>query len=106
MRWRPVACVVLGVTAVVCSAIAVAAPAPPSPAPPPAPEASFHSVRSYADVAEPVRLRVPALGIDAPLTHLGVAPDRTIEVPADFALPGWFDQGPRPGQPGQRAALG
>ncbi len=109
MRWRPVACVVLGVTAVVCSVIAATAPPPPPPAPPPAvssSEASFHSVRSYADVAEPVRLRVPALGIDAPLTHLGVAPDQTIEVPADFAVPGWFDQGPRPGQPGPAVILG
>jgi sortase (surface protein transpeptidase) len=109
MRWRPVACVVLGVTAVVCSAIAAAAPAPPPPAPPSAvssSEASFHSVRSYADVAEPVRLRIPALQIDAPLTHLGVAPDQTIEVPADFAVPGWFDQGPRPGQPGPAVILG
>ena len=109
MRWRPVACVVLGVTAVVCSVIAAAAPAPPPPAPPPAvasSEASFHSVRSYADVAEPVRLRIPALQIDAPLTHLGVAPDRTIEVPADFATPGWFDGGPRPGQPGPAVILG
>jgi sortase (surface protein transpeptidase) len=108
MRWRPVACVVLGVTAVVCSVIAATAP-PPPPGPPPAvssSEASFHSVRSYADVAEPVRLRVPALGIDAPLTHLGVAPDQTIEVPADFAVPGWFDQGPRPGQPGPAVILG
>jgi sortase (surface protein transpeptidase) len=107
MRWRPVACVVLGVTAVVCSAIAAAAPAPPAPpAAVPSSEVSFHSVRSYADVAEPVRLRIPALGIDAPLTHLGVAPDRTIEVPADFAVPGWFDQGPRPGQPGPAVILG
>ena len=109
MRWRPVACVVLGVTAVVCSVIAATAPPPPPPAPPPAvssSEASFHSVRSYADVAEPVHLRIPALQIDAPLTHLGVAPDRTIEVPADFAVPGWFDQGPRPGQPGPAVILG
>jgi len=109
MRWRPAACVVLGVTAVVCSVIAATAPPSPPPAPPPAgssSEASFHSVRSYADVAEPVRLRIPALQIDAPLTHLGVAPDRTIEVPADFAVPGWFDQGPRPGQPGPAVILG
>ena len=109
MRWRPVACVVSGVTAVVCSVIAATAPPPPSPAASPAAsssEASFHSVRSYADVAEPVRLRIPALQIDAPLTHLGVTPDRTIEVPADFAVPGWFDQGPRPGQPGPAVVLG
>jgi sortase (surface protein transpeptidase) len=69
-------------------------------------EASFRSVRSYADVAEPVRLRIPTLNIDAPLTHLGVAPDRTIEVPTDSAVPGWFDQGPRPGQPGPAVILG
>jgi len=109
MRWRPVACVVLGVTAVVCSVIAATAPPSPPPAPPPAgssSEASFHSVRSYADVAEPVRLRIPALGVDAPLTHLGVAPNGTIEVPADCAVPGWFDQGPRPGQPGPAVILG
>ena len=109
MRWRPVACVVSGVTAVVCSVIAATAPPSPPPAPPPAvssSEASFHSVRSYADVAEPVRLRIPALQIDAPLTHLGVAPNGTIEVPADFAVPGWFDQGPRPGQPGPAVILG
>lgn len=109
MRWRPAACVVLGVTAVVCSVIAATAPPSPPPAPPPAvssSEASFHSVRSYADVAEPVRLRIPALGVDAPLTHLGVAPNGTIEVPADFAVPGWFDQGPRPGQPGPAVILG
>jgi len=109
MRWRPVACVVLGVTAVVCSVIAATAPPSAPPAPPPAgssSEASFHSVRSCADVAEPVRLRIPALGVDAPLTHLGVAPNGTIEVPADFAVPGWFDQGPRPGQPGPAVILG
>jgi sortase (surface protein transpeptidase) len=118
MRWRAVTCAVLGATAAVGAAIAAAAPAPPPPAPPPAAsseassgavsssEAAFHSVRSFADVAEPVRLRIPALAVDAPLTHLGVAPDRTIEVPADFAVPGWFDQGPRPGQPGPAVILG
>jgi sortase (surface protein transpeptidase) len=51
-------------------------------------------------------LRIPTLNVDAPLTHLGVAPDRTIEVPTDFAVPGWFDQGPRPGQPGPAVILG
>jgi len=108
MRWRAVTCTALGATAAVCAAIAAAAPAPPPPAPPPAAssEASFHSVRTFPEVAEPVRLRIPTLGIDAPLTHLGVAPDRTIEVPTDFAVPGWFDQGPRPGQPGPAVILG
>ena len=86
MRWRAVACAALGATAVVCSAIAASAPQEPAPStPPPSAESSFRSVRSYVDVAEPARLRIPALGIDAPLTHLGVAPDRSIEVPTDYA---------------------
>jgi hypothetical protein len=104
MRWRAVTCAALAATAVVCAVIAAAAPAPVPAAPSSeassgassgaalSSEASFHSVRSYADVAEPVRLRIPTLNVDAPLTHLGVAPDRTIEVPTDFAVPGWFDQ--------------
>jgi hypothetical protein len=109
MKWRAVACAALGATAVVCSVIAAAAPSPPlvpPPVPPPLPESSFRSMRSYVDVAEPVRLRIPAVGIDSPLTHLGVAPDRTIEVPKDFATAGWFAQGPRPGQPGPAVILG
>lgn len=118
MRWRAVTCAALAATAVVCAVIAAAAPAPVPAAPSSeassgasagaalSSEASFHSVRSYADVAEPVRLRIPTLNVDAPLTHLGVAPDRTIEVPTDFAVPGWFDQGPRPGQPGPAVILG
>ena len=109
MRWRAVTCAALAATAVVCSAIAAAAPAPPPPAPPPpvsSSEASFRSVRSYADVAEPVRLRIPALGVDSPLTHLGLAPDRSIEVPSDYNTAGWFDGGPRPGQPGPAVILG
>jgi len=107
MRWRAVACAALGATAVVCSAIAASAPQEPAPStPPPSAESSFRSVRSYVDVAEPARLRIPALGIDAPLTHLGVAPDRSIDVPTDYATPGWFDGGPRPGQPGPAVILG
>lgn len=107
MRWRAAACVALGATAVVCSAIAVMAPPEPAPPSPPASSgSSFRSVRSYVDVAEPVRLRIPTLGIDAPLTHLGVAADRSIEVPTDYDTPGWFDGGPRPGQPGPAVILG
>ena len=73
----------------------------------PSPEASFRSVRSYADVAEPVRLRDPGardrLAARAPR---GGRRTGTIEVPADFATAGWFAEGPRPGQPGPAVILG
>jgi sortase (surface protein transpeptidase) len=70
---------------------------------------TFRSVRSYADVAdvaEPVRLRIPAAGVDTPLVRLGRAPDGSIEVPARFDEAGWFAEGPRPGQPGPAVVLG
>ncbi|MDT7579731.1 MAG: hypothetical protein QOK35_995, partial [Pseudonocardiales bacterium] len=67
---------------------------------------TFRSVRSYVDVAEPVRLRIPAAGVDTPLVRLGRAPDGSIEVPARFDEAGWFAEGPRPGQPGPAVVLG
>jgi hypothetical protein len=73
---------------------------------PPLAVQSFRSVRSYADVAEPVRLRIPAAGMDSPLQRLGRASDRTIEVPNDFGTAGWFAEGSRPGQPGPAVMLG
>jgi sortase (surface protein transpeptidase) len=94
--------VALVATAVGCSASAAAAP--PETHGPQAP--AFHSIRSYMDVAEPVRVRVPALRVNSPLVHLGVAPDGTIEVPADYGTAGWFADGPRPGQPGPAVILG
>ncbi len=75
----------------------------PVPAAAPVP---FRSVRTYQEVAPPVRLRIPALRIDTPLQQLGRAPDRTVEVPADFGVAGWFAGGPRPGQSGPAVILG
>jgi sortase (surface protein transpeptidase) len=104
MRWRSWWLIALAATAVACSASAAAAP--PQPQGPPSPAPSFHSVRGYADVAEPVRVRAPAIRVDSPLLHLGMAPDGTIEVPADYRTAGWFADGPRPGQPGPAVILG
>ena len=72
---------------------------------PPATEA-FRSVRSYPAVPPPVRLRIPAVSVDTPLQRLGRAPDGTVEVPASFAVAGWFADGPRPGQAGPAVLLG
>jgi hypothetical protein len=82
-------------------------PAQPSAPGAPAPTAgTFRSVRSYADVAEPVRVRIPAAGVDSGLVRLGRAPDGSIEVPAEFGVAGWYAQGPRPGGPGPAVILG
>ena len=75
---------------------------PPVAAPVAAAPVPFRSVRTYQEVAPPVRLRIPALRIDTPLQRLGRAADRTVEVPADFGVAGWFAGGPaaRPGRAG------
>ena len=54
----------------------------------------------------PVRLQVPAAGIDVPLIDLGVAADGTLEVPADYQQVGWFDGGPPPGDVGPAVVAG
>jgi hypothetical protein len=48
---------------------------------------------------DPVRVIVPAIGVDARLVRLGLNPDRSMEVP-DFGLAGWYAEGPKPGHPG------
>ena len=51
-------------------------------------------------------LRIPVIGVATTLGQLGVNPDRTVQVPADFAQAGWFDLGPAPGQLGSAVILG
>src|SRR5690242_10449506 len=68
--------------------------------------AGFHSVRTYDQPAPPARLQIPAIGVSTPLVRLGRLPDGTIEVPHAWNTAGWYDQGPRPGQPGPAVLLG
>lgn len=68
--------------------------------------AGFHSVRTYDQPAPPARLQIPAIGVSTPLVRLGRLPDGSIEVPPAWNTAGWYDQGPRPGQPGPAVILG
>jgi hypothetical protein len=54
----------------------------------------------------PVELRIPAIGLEVGLSQLGLNPDRTVEVPTDYAQAGWFRLGPTPGQRGSAVVLG
>ncbi|MCF6743230.1 DUF4397 domain-containing protein [Blastococcus sp. KM273128] len=56
--------------------------------------------------AAPVRLRVPAAGIDAPLVGAGLDDGGALVPPADPDLVGWFTGGPRPGAPGPAVLTG
>ncbi|MEU6442997.1 class F sortase [Streptomyces sp. NPDC047046] len=61
-----------------------------------------------ASTASPTRLLVPAAGVDTSLTPLGLAPDRTVEVPPLVAhdVAGWYEYGPLPGERGPAVVLG
>jgi Sortase domain len=68
---------------------------------PPGPPAAVPSHGS-----PPVRLRIPAIGVDSSLGRLGLNSDGSIEVPADFNQAGWYDKGPAPGEVGPAVVLG
>jgi hypothetical protein len=88
-------------------------PGPATPAPaaaaavkPAAGTPAFRSDRTYAAVAEPVRLRIPALRVDSRVRPLGLEKDGTIAVPGRTDVAGWYENGPRPGQTGPAVILG
>ena len=79
-------------------------PPPPSSSPVPAP--GFTAVREVARTAVPTRVRIPSLGVDAPVGPVGKAADGTVEVPTRWEDVGWYDEGVRPGEPGPAVLLG
>ncbi|MEV7320500.1 class F sortase [Streptomyces sp. NPDC093970] len=56
----------------------------------------------------PVRLSIPAIGVDTPLIELGLAADGTVQVPPVTARDraGWYRHSPTPGQVGPSVILG
>ncbi|MGY6024335.1 class F sortase [Streptomyces spinosirectus] len=56
----------------------------------------------------PVRLRIPAIGVDTPVMRLGLAGDGTVQVPPITAhdRAGWYEHSPTPGQTGPSVILG
>jgi hypothetical protein len=68
----------------------VAGPPPREASPPPVPA---------APAGDPLRVRIPAIGVVASLVGLGLNPDRTLEVP-DYKEAGWYTGASRPGDLG------
>jgi hypothetical protein len=66
----------------------------------------FRAVTGVARPAAPVRVRIPAIGVDAALERLGKHSDGTVQVPRHPARAGWFTGAPRPGEPGSAVLLG
>jgi sortase (surface protein transpeptidase) len=81
-----------------------AASDPRAPKPKPKPRAAATPVRRQ--LPDPVRIVIPSIGVDARVIRLGLNPDRTIEVPTNFADTGWFEPGPEPGERGAAVVVG
>ncbi|WP_282701004.1 class F sortase [Streptomyces sp. CC219B] len=78
-----------------------------SPVPSPSPSPSLGSTVAGGRSA-PVRLLIPAIGVDTPVIRLGLADDGTVQVPPITAhdRAGWYEHSPPPGQTGPSVILG
>jgi hypothetical protein len=80
--------------------------APPVPIATPAPTATPHRKHRLARAPTPVRVRIAAIGVDAPLIALGLDANRALEVPERFDVAGWWSGGYRPGERGPAVIAG
>ncbi|GAA3451892.1 class F sortase [Dactylosporangium matsuzakiense] len=126
---RPRRLVVDGLTALLAAGgltllVIGASPAPPPPERPAALAPSYAPPGSPVPIASsaapgpkvtrglgastPVRLAIPAIGVDTPLMSLGLNPDGTVEVPpvAADAPAGWYRNLRTPGEVGPAVVLG
>lgn len=53
-----------------------------------------------AAVGVPVRLAIPAIGVDAEVMPLGLLPDGKLDAPANAEDTGWYELGAKPGEKG------
>lgn len=59
-----------------------------------------------ASYAVPVRLTIPALGVNAPMELLGLTSDGAMQAPVGWWDAGWYRYGPLPGQTGNAVVAG
>ena len=80
-------------------------PRPPQPGLTPTPTPTLTLARALVpaatwDLAAPVSISIPDLGIAQRLIELGVTPELELEVPQNGTDIGWWKTGPSPGEPG------
>jgi hypothetical protein len=54
----------------------------------------------------PVHLSIPAIGVSVKLTVLGLEKNGSVQLPSSYHVPGWYKDGPAPGQTGSAVILG
>ncbi len=70
------------------------------------PPAKAPSPSGQADVARPVRLVIPAIGVSTRLIRLGLTSSGALQVPPTASVAGWFTGSPRPGAIGSSVIAG
>ncbi|WP_233159083.1 class F sortase [Pseudonocardia sp. MH-G8] len=66
-----------------------------------------HAARELdGQVAPPVRIRIPAIGVDAPVGPLDVDAHGVLPAPASDGTTGWWRAGPEPGEQGAAVLAG
>jgi LPXTG-site transpeptidase (sortase) family protein len=99
-------CASTGPPAAAPPATAPPAVAPPAVAPPATAPATAAAAAEAGDrLAAPVRVRLAAIGVDAPVVDVGVDDLGEMEVPEDVTTVGWYRFGPGPGAPAGSAVL-
>lgn len=58
------------------------------------------SASAGSRVGQPVRLKIPAIRVDAAVERVGKAADGSMDVPTSFESTAWYQLGARPGEPG------
>jgi sortase (surface protein transpeptidase) len=74
----------------------------------PIPKGTYASIPPSQEqqVAQPVSLVIPAIGVRTRLIHLGLTAQGTLQVPGSTAVAGWYTGSPRPGEPGGAVVAG
>jgi hypothetical protein len=68
--------------------------------------ARYRPTTPVFDVAAPVHLAIPSIGVSTDLVALGLNPDGTMQVPTQWQQAGWYTGGPRPGEDGPAVIAG
>ncbi|MFC7341999.1 class F sortase [Saccharopolyspora griseoalba] len=70
------------------------------------PNVAVDPVLRDRSAARPVRIRVPAIGVDAPIRPLAVGRGGVLQAPTANDVAGWWRAGPEPGESGPSVIAG
>ncbi len=63
-------------------------------------------IEEQTTFSRPVRIRIPAIGVDVKIEHVGLNQDGSLGAPAGPKTAGWFFAGPIPGKAGSAIIAG